>query len=563
MTEMDRARAGTRRAWRDEIRATLALSWPMILTNLVQVAMTTTDVMIMGWLGADALAAGALGTNLYFAFMIFGVGLVTAVSPIIAREVGARRHAVREVRRTVRQGLWSAVAISLPIWAVLWFTEDILLLLGQEPALAARAGEYMHAFQWALLPFLGYLVLRSFLAAMERPMWGLWAGIVGFLLNAVAAWSLVFGKFGLPRLELVGAGIATTFSSTVLFLVLVVVVLTDRKFRRYHLFGRWWRSDWPRFLSLWRLGLPIGVTLVFEVTIFNAAVFLMGLISATAIAAHSIAIQIASLAFMVPLGFGQAVTVRVGRAYGAGDRDGITRAGWTAYAMGVGFMVVTAALMLLMPRLLIAGFLDSSVPENQPVIELAVLFLAFAALFQLADGAQAVASGMLRGLHDTAIPMLIAALGYWGIGLPLGVLLAFYFDLGGAGIWIGFVAGLAVVAVLMTLRFDDARAFWPDPAAPGAGRPSRRDADVSPRTKRALPARQNPPGASASPLRGGEGGAARERAMSKTIHSLHEVAEDLDRMRADAVAEAHPMLALLLQLARDEARRSSSGRSRR
>ena len=466
MSEMDRARAETRRAWRDEIRATLALSWPMILTNLVQVAMTTTDVMILGWLGADALAAGALGTNLYFAFMIFGVGLVTAVAPIIAREVGARKHAVREVRRTVRQGLWSAVAISLPIWAVLWFTEDVLLLFGQEPALAARAGEYMRAFQWALLPFLCYLVMRSFLAAMQRPMWGLWAGLIGFALNAIAAWSLVFGKFGLPRLELVGAGIATTISSTVLFLVLVIVVMVDRKFRRYHLFGRWWRADWPRFVSLWRLGLPIGVTLLFEVTIFNAAVFLMGLISATAIAAHSIAIQIASLAFMIPLGFGQAVTVRVGRAYGADDRDGITRAGWAAYVMGVGFMVVTAGLMLFAPRLLIAGFLDRSLPENQPVIELAVVFLAFAALFQLADGAQAVASGMLRGLQDTALPMLIAALGYWGIGLPLGVLLAFYFDLGGVGIWIGFVVGLSVVAVLMTLRWTMRERFRPTSGIP-------------------------------------------------------------------------------------------------
>jgi MATE family multidrug resistance protein len=453
MTELNRARAGTRRAWRDEVRATLALSWPMILTNVVQVAITTTDVVMMGWLGPEALAAGALGTNLYFAFMIFGIGLVTAVAPIIAREVGARRHSVREVRRTLRQGLWSAVAISVPIWVILWHTERILLTLGQEPQLAARAGEYMHAFQWALLPFLCYLVMRSFLAAMERPMWGLWAGSIGFVVNAIAAWCLVFGKLGFPRLELVGAGVATTFSSTLMFLVLVLVVLLDRKFRRYHLFGRFWRADWRRFRELWRLGLPIAVTLVFEVTAFNAAIFLMGLISSTAIAAHTIAIQIASLAFMVPLGFGQAVTVRVGRAYGAEDQEGITRAGWTAYAMGVGFMLVTASLMLFAPDLLISGFLDRSDPANRPVIELAVTFLAFAALFQIADGAQAVALGMLRGLHDARVPMLVAAFGYWGIGLPLGVLLAFPLRLGGSGIWIGLASGLAVVAALLTIRW--------------------------------------------------------------------------------------------------------------
>jgi MATE family multidrug resistance protein len=195
------------------------------------------------------------------------------------------------------------------------------------------------------------------------------------------------------------------------------------------------------------------MTLVFEVSIFNAAVILMGLIGQTELAAHSIAIQIASVTFMVPLGFGQAVTVRVGRAFGAGDQDGIRRAGWTAYALGVGFMVLTASAMLFAPHLLIAGFLDPSAPENSAVVRLAVSFLAIAAIFQIVDGAQAVASGMLRGLHDTRVPMIFAGLGYWGIGFPLGVILAFPLKFGGTGVWIGLATGLAVVAVLMTARW--------------------------------------------------------------------------------------------------------------
>lgn len=453
MTDMALQHAGTRQAWLDEVRAMLSLSWPMILTNVIQTALTTTDVVMMGWLGPEALAAGALGSNVYFAFMIFGIGLVTAVAPMVAREIGARRHSVRDVRRTVRQGLWSCIAISVPVWAILWFTEDILIGLGQDPALAARAGQYMGTFQWALLPFLGYLVLRSFLSALERPRWALAVGIIAFFANAAAAWCLIFGKLGFPRLELVGAGIATTLASTIMFVGLALVVTLDRKFRRYHLFGRFWRADWRRFRELWRLGLPIGATLVFEVTIFNAAVFLMGLIGTASLAAHMIAIQIASVTFMVPLGFGQAVTVRVGRAYGAGDRDGMTRAGWTAYALGVGFMTLAASLMLFAPHLLIGGFLDMSKPGNAPVVDLAVTFLAFAALFQVADGAQAVGSGMLRGLHDTRVPMLMAAFGYWGVGLPLGALLGFHFGLEGAGIWIGLASGLAIVAVLMTARW--------------------------------------------------------------------------------------------------------------
>ena len=222
-----------------------------------------------------------------------------------------------------------------------------------------------------------------------------------------------------------------------MFAVLALVAIFDRKFRRYHIFGRFWRADWRRFRQLWALGLPIAAALVFEVSIFNGAVVLMGLIGKTSLAAHSIAIQIASVAFMVPLGFGQAASVRVGRAFGANDREAISRAGWTAYAMGVGFMGITASMMLFAPHVLIGAFLDAGNPENWPVVELATVFLALAALFQLVDGAQVVGSGMLRGLHDTRIPMIFAALGYWGIGFPLGVILGFPLGLEGAGIWIG------------------------------------------------------------------------------------------------------------------------------
>jgi MATE family multidrug resistance protein len=473
MTDFALAHAGGRRAWLDEIRATLALSWPMVATNLMQTALATTDVVMLGWLDPDALAAGALGVNLYFPLAIFGIGLLTATAPMIAREVGARPWSVRDVRRTFRQGLWSVIAVTLPIWAILWNAEPIMLALGQDSELAADAADYMRAYQWSLLPFLGYLVLRLFLSAMERPLWGLWAGAIGFVVNAAAAWCLIFGKLGFPRLELVGAGIATTFATSMMFGVLVLVLLFDRKFRRYRLFGRFWRSDWRRFRQLWRLGLPIAATLVFEVSVFNAAVFLMGLISVAALAAHAIAIQIASLAFMVPLGFGQAVTVRVGRAFGADDPDGIRRAGWSAYGMGVGVMVLTACLMLFAPRLLIGAFLDLSRSENQPVIELAVAFLALAALFQLFDGAQAVGLGMMRGLHDTRVPMLMAAFGYWGVGLSLGVLLAFPLGLEGVGIWIGLASGLAVVAVMLTLRWimRERLGLVGSPAAAGGARP--------------------------------------------------------------------------------------------
>jgi len=455
MTEIAALPRRSRTGWGAEARATLSLAWPLVLTNLAQTGMTTTDVVLIGRLGPDALAAAALGTNLYFAFLIVGIGVVSATAPMVARELGARRHSVRDVRRTFRQGMWSAVAVAIPMWIVLWFSEPILVFLGQEPRLAAAAARYMHALQWSILPFLFYIVIRSLISAMERPLAGLWVGIATILLNALVGWTLIFGHFGFPRLELAGAGIATVISSSALFLGLAGFLMLDRRFRRYRFFGRFWRADWPRFRELWRLGIPIGVTLGFEVTVFNAAALIMGVIGADSLAAFAIAIQVASLTFMVPLGVGQAATVRVGLAYGAGDFAGIRRAGWTALFLGAGFMCLTAAAMIFAPRPIVGAFLDLSDPANASVIALAMGFLAIAGIFQVADGAQTVGAGMLRGIHDTRVPMVFAAIGYWAIGLTLGVVLAFPLKFEGIGIWIGLAAGLAVVAVLMLTRWNN------------------------------------------------------------------------------------------------------------
>jgi MATE family multidrug resistance protein len=442
-----------RHPWRAEARATLALAWPLILTNVAQALIHATDVVLLGWAGPRTLAAATLGINIYFAFLIFGMGLVTAAAPIIARELGARRHSVREVRRTVRQAMWAAAMLAVPVWLVMWNSAALLVLLGQEPALAAEAQRFVRALQWGLLPYLFYLVLRSFISALERPLASLVVGIAAVIFNAIVNYGLIFGAFGLPALGIVGAGIGSSLANTLMFAGLAAVVLLDRQFKRYHLFGRFWRADRERLRAIWRIGLPIAVTLGLEVTIFNAAVFLMGLIGADSLAAHAIAIQIASFTFMVPLGLAQAVTVRVGLAHGRGDPPAIGRAGWTALALAVGFMSCTALIMVSMPFALVTLFLDPALPANAPVIPLAISFLLVAALFQIVDGAQVVGAGMLRGLHDTRMPMLYAAFGYWVVGLGVGVGLGFGLGWGGIGIWIGLAAGLAVVALLMIARW--------------------------------------------------------------------------------------------------------------
>ena len=277
--------------------------------------------------------------------------------------------------------------------------------------------------------------------------------LFALVFNAFANWCLMFGRLGFPALGLPGSGLATALSSALMFAGLALVVSLDRRFRRYHLLGRFWVPDWPRYRAFWRLGLPIGLTLAFEVMIFNGAAFLMGLIGASSLAAHAIAIQIASLTFMVPLGIGQAGTVRVGRAFGAGDKEGIRRAGTMALILALSFMTCTALLMAVVPEWLVAPFLDRSKPGAEAVAELAMLFLFYAAVFQIVDGAQVIGSSILRGLGDTRLPMILAGIGYWGIGLPLSAALGFLTPLAGRGIWIGLAIGLTVVSVMMLWRW--------------------------------------------------------------------------------------------------------------
>ena len=424
-----------------------------MLTNVAQALISATDTVLLGWAGASTLAAGALGINLYFVPLVLGTGLIMAAAPVLAKERGARPHSVRDLRRSVRQTLWLAAAFAIPAWILLWNARTIFLLLGQDPVLADNAARLLRALEWGLLPALWYLVLRSFIAALEKPLWSMTVVAAAIVLNAFLNYSLIFGKFGFPRLGLVGAGIGSSCANTAMFLGMLLVVSLHRRFRRYRLFGHFWHADWPRFLHLLRLGLPIAITLGFEVGIFNTAVFLMGLIGAPSIAAHIVAIQIASLTFMVPLGLSQAATVRVGLAFGRRDKAGIARGGWCALALALGFMATMALLMLAFPHHLIRLFLDPADPQNAPVIPLALSFLFVAALFQIFDGAQVVGAGMLRGLQDTRVPMVFAGFGYWIVGLGTSVGLAFGLGWQGLGIWIGFVVSLAVVAALMLFRW--------------------------------------------------------------------------------------------------------------
>jgi len=438
--------------WRTELRSTLALAWPLILANVTQQAIVATDVLLMSWLGPSKLAASALALNFTYTLNMLLMGLLIASSPMMATALGKRNNSVRDVRRTFRAGLWLLV-LTLPVyWLILWNIGAILLALGQDPGLAADGQVFLRAYMWCTGPWLLFTLVRNFISALERPRAVFVLSAAGIGINAVVSWALIFGHFGLPALGIAGGGLGSTITWSLLCAAMLLFVRFDRQFRQFHLFGRWWRFDRERTAAMARLGWPIGLTMALEMGVFALAAYFMGWIGAPAVAAHAIALQLAALTFMVPLGLGQAATVRVGLALGRADPAGISRAGWTAWVAGVGFMGVMAFIMWSFPRGLVTLFL-TDVPRNALVIALAVSFLKVAAAFQLADGAQVIGAGMLRGLHDTRWPLLFALVGYWVVGLGIGVWLAFGRDWRGVGIWVGLASGLAAVAALMLLRW--------------------------------------------------------------------------------------------------------------
>ncbi|BBK31755.1 MATE family multidrug resistance protein [Stella humosa] len=438
-----------------EVRALLALAAPLTLTNLAQIAIMTTDVVMIGTLGPHALAASALGSALMFTLWMFGVGVVTAVAPFVAQARGRGRDIQGESRRTFQQGLWAATIVALPCVGLLMLAGPLLLAMGQEPTLVADTEIYLQSLMWCLPPSLWFITMRTFLSAIERTRPAVLVTIAAIFFNAFGNWVLIHGELGFPALGLLGAGLASTLACLFMAVALGVVFLVEPGLRRYRVWAGFGRRDWARLRDLLAVGVPIGAMMTLECALFSGATLAMGLIGAEAVAAHQIALQCASVTFMIPLGIGQAATVRVGVAAGRGDAGGVARAGWTALVLGAGIMATAALGFLLLAGPIIGLFLDSAQPDAAVTVAYAIGFLFFAAIFQLADGAQVIAAGALRGLKDTRVPMLIAGAGYWGVGGVLGLVLAFPLGWGGNGIWLGLTLGLAVVAILLVLRFAE------------------------------------------------------------------------------------------------------------
>ncbi len=426
------------------------LAAPLAIAQLSQMAMGVTDTILLGSLGPGALAAGGLGAGLFFVVVTLLQGVLSSVSVTVANARGAQAdHRVPHIYWT---GLLLSALLSVPAFVLLSLSQPILLAFGEPATLARDVGAYTGALRWASLgSLIGIGMMRAFLPAIGAAKRLLWISIASIGVNAVLNYGLIHGAYGLPRMGLLGSAAATTV--TVWLSALALVILLHGR-ERYRHFVAAARPNVPLMGELFSIGWPVAITYGVESTLFLATGLMIGVLGDKQLAAHQIALNVASVAFMVPLAIGQAANVRVGYWLGAGQPIAARHAGFVAIGLGVAFMSLSGLVLITAPRAIVGLYLRLGDPGNAQTVAIAASLLGVAAVFQIVDGVQAIGSGCLRGLKDTRVPMLAAALGYWGVGFPTGYFLAFHAGLGARGLWWGLAAGLASVALLMTLRFE-------------------------------------------------------------------------------------------------------------
>ncbi len=435
--------------YNEHARAIWTLGMPLILSNLAQFAIHITDTIMLGWYDVTALAASTIAGTMFFITFIVGVGFGQAVTPLVA--AAAEENDDVQVRRVTRMGLWLSVFYGAIVTVPYFWAEQILVAIGQDPAVAALAHVYLQIVIWQMVPALIVMVMKSFLAALEHTTIILWSTIGAAVLNPFINYALIFGNWGAPEMGIRGAAIASL--TVTIATVLVLLIYTLRRLPQFQLFRNIWRSDTEVMGRVFRIGLPIGLTSLAEGGMFSASAVMMGWIGPIALAAHGIAIQLAGLTFMVHIGFSQAATVRAGRALGRKDEPSLRRGGITAIVMSSIFALLTSALFVLFPEALVSLFIDPAEPDRTALLGVGVSLIIVAALFQLVDGLQVMALGLLRGVQDTTVPMLVATFSYWVVGLPISYVLGFPLGFGGVGLWLGLVLGLALAAVLLSWRF--------------------------------------------------------------------------------------------------------------
>lgn len=433
------------------IQRTLLLSVPLVGSQLAQIAINTTDTIMLGLNGTFSLAAGVLGTQAIFFFFIIGAGFGHAVVPLAGNAHG--RGDKIALRRAVRMGLWLGGVVGLIAMPILWNFEHVFRFLKQDPEVSALASDYIRVAQWGIFPGVWALILRNFFSSIERAQIVFWSIIPGIFLNILLNYILIYGNFGAPALGVVGAAWASVATNFVIMIAVLGWIYIRPEYREYELLARIWRSDWEVFRKVATLGVPISISILAEITMFLGGSILMGWLGARELAAHGIALQLGAIAFMIPLGIAGAATVRVSSAYGRNSLLDIKNAAKAALIVSMGFAFLTASVMALFPTELISLFLDETDVDAAQVAALALPLVLVAAAFQFVDAGQAIAGGVLRGFQDATVPMLLAVVCYGPIGLTSAYIMAFVFELGSVGIWYGLTLGLAFACILLAGRY--------------------------------------------------------------------------------------------------------------
>ena len=430
------------------IRSLFLLSLPLIGGHIAQILIGVGDTLIVGRYSTEALAALVLGTTIFFIIFIFGAGFSFAAIALVS--TANTEGNTLKIRRITRMALWLSLAFGFLVSPFFVFSEKLLLLFGQELNLAVLSSEYLIYSGIAIFPALSSSVLRCYLAGMEYVKVTFYISIIAVLLNILIHYLLVFGMFGLPEFGIIGAGIATVFVN--LFMLISFVIYAMIKLPQHKLFVRFWRLDRGVIGLVLKMGSAIGITNMAEAGLFSASSIMMGWVGQLELAAHGIALQLASITFMLHLGLSDAATIRVSSALGKKNKNEIINECWAALIISLGLSSLAILIFLGFPKLLISAFLNSEDVNANLLVEMGISLLALAALFQLVDGGQALAIHLLRGLHDTTMPMYLAVISYWIIGLPGGYIFCFHYNFGAQGIWLGLVIGLSFACLFLFLR---------------------------------------------------------------------------------------------------------------
>jgi MATE family multidrug resistance protein len=429
--------------------AVTTLGLPLVGGHLAQIAIGVTDTVMLGWYGVDALAAVTLASSYFFVLFLMGAGFAFAVMPMVAT-FDAEDDEI-SIRRVTRMGLWLSLAYAVVIMPFMIWSEALLLLMGQTETVAADAQNYLRIAGYGMFPWLVAMVVKSYLAALERTQVVFWIAVLATLCNGLINYALIFGNWGAPELGIAGAATASLVTQAIGMVGIVAYALYVLP--HHQLFVRFWKADWEMLSRVFRLGVPIGFTGLSETGLFAATAVMMGWLGTVPLAAHGIALQCASITFMLHLGISNVATIRAGNAYGRGDRDHLARGARVVFIMSLITAVLTSVVFLVWPEPLVLVFMQSSEPARDQIVAIGVGLLAMAALFQLVDGAQAIALGLLRGVQDTTVPMFIAAISYWVVGMPCSYIFGFVLGYDGIGVWMGLVLGLACAAILLSARF--------------------------------------------------------------------------------------------------------------